>query len=47
MDAQGLQDLEKTCQFGLKIKGATKLDITELDRYDTYPEEEVLPQEGS
>ena len=30
----------------MKLKDAIKLDIVKLDKSETYPEEEVLPEDG-
>ena len=32
--------------ISVKPKDAIKLDITELDKSETFPEEEVLPEDG-
>ena len=32
--------------IGMKLKDAIKLDIVKLDKYETYPKENVLPEDG-
>ena len=36
----------KSSMIGIKPKVATKLDTVKLDKSETYPEENVIPEDG-
>ena len=56
MDAQEFQDRKKvsaiwvknleSSMFDMKPKNAIKLDFVKLDKSETYPEENVLPEDS-